>query len=157
MDDTPIPYTANPLTLLVKDVALFFHLTLDLRNLSLLSIVWPICPSRSPSDELAFTRDNTIALTLHGILIVYQLFVLLFVIFGPFFVGPTIAYLAVITIAIWLNRWFCLHTLNAHGQGLFYGGGDYAKDAQKASEQLVPKEVGQEGERWVCINGVAAG
>lgn len=151
----PLPYTANPIYLLFKDVALFLGLTLDIRDLSLLSIIWPVRPTQSKLDELALTRGNIWAIFLHVILIFAQLGYLSFVFVAPLCGAPAILYFGVLVGGIWSNKLFCDATLNGFGGRVRYAGGKYAADPTDLQRKFHPTVSPHE--RWVFVNGVAVG
>lgn len=148
-------YTTNPVVLLGQEVSLFTQLTLDIRNLSLLSIVSPVWPIRSNLDELAWNCGNIWAIAIHVLLICVQLVFLCFAMFAPLCGMPTSLYFGVVVGGILLNKVFCDLTLNGYGDKVFYGGEDYAQDA--SNDKLQSRNPDHQGERWVFINGVAAG
>jgi hypothetical protein len=155
--DKPVPYTSDPNILFLKDVALFLRLTLDFRNLSLLSIIWPILPIRSNLDELAFTRGNVWAISVHVVLIVVQLGFFASLAIAPCIGTPVLLYFAIVLAFIVANKLFCDVTLNGPRRHVFYAGGDFAQDPTDPHLKLVSKDARHAGERWVFINGVAVG
>jgi hypothetical protein len=155
--DQPVPYTSDPNVLFLKDVALFLRLTLDLRNLSLLSIVWPILPIRSKLDELAFTGGNVWAISVHVLLIVVQLGFFAFLAIAPCIGTPVLLYFSTVAAFMVANKLFCDITLNGPRQHVFYAGGDFAQDSTDSSLKLKSRDPRHKGERWVFINGVAVG
>lgn len=157
MAEVPSQYTTNPIGLLWREVVLFIRLTLDVCNLSLVSIVWPIWPIKSDSDELAPTCGDVRALCIHSGLFIAQVIFLALVVVGLILPIWPIAYLVAVAVAITLNTQLCLFFLNSSGKGLFYAGAQYAQRSAEEKDKLTPLEAGQEGERWVFINGVAVG
>ena len=155
MSSLPAPYTANPLYLLWKDVALFFSLTFDLRNFSLLSIFWPLRPTSSRLDELAPTKGNIWAIGVHIVLILLQLAYLGFALVVPLCGVPSALYFGVLVGGIWSNKLFCNITLNGLGGKLHYAGGQYATN--RSDERLKIEPAMHPKERWVFVNGVAVG
>ncbi|ETN46957.1 uncharacterized protein HMPREF1541_01147 [Cyphellophora europaea CBS 101466] len=162
----PLPYTTNPVALLLTDIWLFFHLSFDIKSLSLLSIVWPLIPNNPNFDELAPTPKNAWALAVHIVLVFSQLAYLGFALLAPFCGTPTIMYLGVLIAGVMINKFVCDASLNGpHGQTLYAGEqfSEYMRLPRKRVDQtdklklLESRDPKHSGERWVFINGVAAG
>lgn len=157
MSTRPLPYTTHPLILLQQDIKLFFSCTFDWSNLGLISIVWPLWSS-NPEDELALTWSNAWAIGVHTILIFLQLAYVAFALSAPFFGLPALVYFAFLIGGVQLNKFICNLTLNGLGeQRVYYAGGEFARNSNDEVLKFVPNAAGQEGERWVFINGVAVG
>ena len=151
----PLAYTSNPATLLKEEIKLFFKLAFDWRNLGLLSLIWPI-KANHPDDELALTWRNAWSIAVHGALFVLQSAFLLFVLFAPLFGLPAIIYLMAIVLSIQINKTICDSSLNGFGQQVYYSGAEHSTE-EDSKISLIPAEEDLKGERWVFINGVAAG
>ena len=144
----PIPYTANPLLLIMNDLMLYVQITFTWPiTAGLLSIVLPLSPMRSGTlDEMAPTVANLWTIFLHLILIVAQTFFTLSLV--PLaFVGLPLLYLLYIGSFIKGNQWFSALVNGPRLRGLHESHSDCVKGHW-------PK---YEHEKWVFINGVAVG
>lgn len=145
----PLTYTANPLLLVWNDVLLFFRLTITWPiTAGLFSIILPLGENKSNKlDELARTWANGWALTLHVIMVIGQLAFLLSLIPSALIGIPipfyTPLYLGYIVAMVVLNR---LVSVLLNG-----------RRKQFWSKVPVKHDPRHDGERWVFINGVAAG
>lgn len=150
-------YTLDPTWLMVQEVSLFFRLTLDLWHGSLFTIVWPVRPSRSSLDELALGWCNAWSVLIHGVLLVVQIAYLGFVFFAPVFAVPAVLYFMVLAGIVALNYAFCSALLNGRGARTFYAGRAYSANWGDESKRLISRDKAHAGERWIFVNGVAAG
>lgn len=143
----PIPYTANPLLLLLNDLILFVEITFTWPiTAGLPSIVLPIFPARSgPLDELAFTGANVWAGSLHVFLIIAQIAFLLSLVPLAYLIFPAFYFLYVIVFVVG-NRYFTALLNGPRRRGLF-----------RSNPECVRGQPAHEHERWVFINGVAVG
>jgi hypothetical protein len=132
-------YTDMPLKLLMWDVKTFFTFAYALPW-----VMWPISPSDSGEfDELSLTRGNLFCIFVHIILIILQLGFLLVVI--PLCILLPV-WLAAISLAIFFAiNWLLVLTLNGSSP-------TYNSDPKYA---LALDEHAHE--KWIFINGVAAG
>ncbi|CRG91917.1 hypothetical protein PISL3812_08971 [Talaromyces islandicus] len=133
---TPLPYTANPLKLLVYDAVLCLSCIRYLPD-----ILMPLRPCYSGKlDELYPSRGNLTALTIHGVLIVYQI---AFILSLPalFFLPIYVCILYIASVFI-LNNKICAF-LNGRHRFL-------------VSHVPLPN-YGHESEHWIFINGVGVG
>ena len=142
---TPIPYTANPVLLFVKDLWLF------VRNIftagGILSIVIPVTPTPSGSlDELYPSRQNIWAILLHAFLVVVQLLFLASLV--PFAIGIPLPILYFLYVVFFIlgNEYFTV-LLN----------GKRNKRPFQSNHKYVQGRKLNEHEKWVFINGVAVG
>lgn len=157
MFDKPVSFTATTRSLLFVDVKLFFKLTFDIRNLSVLSTLVPIWSTRSDLDELAVTPGNVWCIIVHIFLLIVQSAFLIFLVVSPFCGIPALIHLAVFVGGIWLNKGFCDLALNGTNPTCLWAGGEWSSNAEDEHLRLVPKARSQEGERWVFINGISVG
>ncbi|KIW91583.1 uncharacterized protein Z519_07550 [Cladophialophora bantiana CBS 173.52] len=143
----PIPYTANPLLLMLNDLMLFAEITITWPiTAGLPSIVLPLCPTRSGSlDELAVTGANARASFLHIILIVAQIFFLGSLFPLAFIVMPSL-YLLYVVAFVMGNKWFTALLNGPRQRGLF-----------ESNPACMRGKARHEHEKWVFINGVAVG
>ncbi|OAL38357.1 hypothetical protein AYO20_02416 [Fonsecaea nubica] len=143
----PIPYTANPLLLMINDLMLFAEITFTWPiTAGLPSIVLPLFPTRSGSlDELAFTGANLWAAVLHFILIVAQT-IFLGSLLPLAFIGLPSFYLLYIVGFVVGNQWFTVLLNGPRRRGLF-----------ESNPECVRGKPLHEHEKWVFINGVAVG
>jgi hypothetical protein len=144
----PLPYTANPLLLMLNDLELFLQITFTWPiTAGLLSTVIPLLPARSGAlDELAFTGPNLWAIFQHLFLIIGQTAFLLSLIPLALF-GLPVFYFLYITGFVLGNQWVTGLLNGPRQQGLFQSHPDCVKGNW-------PKH---DNEKWVFINGVAVG
>ena len=150
-------YTLDPTWLMVQEVFLFLRLTFDLFHGSLLTIVWPVWPSHSPLDELALGWCNAWSVLMHVVLTVAQIAYLGFVFLAPVFAVPAALYFMVLAGFVALNYGLCSALLNGGGDRIFYAGRRFSENWNEKSKRLVSRDKAHAGERWVFVNGVAAG
>ncbi|OAL27915.1 hypothetical protein AYO22_03260 [Fonsecaea multimorphosa] len=143
----PIPYTANPLLLMVNDLMLFAEITFTWPiTAGLPSIVLPLFPTRSGSlDELAFTGPNLWAGLLHVVLIIAQT-IFLGSLVPLAFIGLPSFYLLYIVGFVMGNQWFSVLLNGPRHRGLF-----------ESNPACVRGRPAHDHEKWVFINGVAVG
>ncbi|KIW32572.1 uncharacterized protein PV07_04102 [Cladophialophora immunda] len=143
----PIPYTANPLLLMVNDLMLFAEITFTWPiTAGLPSIVLPLFPTRSGSlDELAVTRANLWAAFLHVVLIIAQT-IFLGSLVPLAFIGLPSFYLLYIVGFVMGNQWFTVLLNGPRRRGLF-----------ESNPACVRGKPAHDHEKWVFINGVAVG
>lgn len=133
---TPLPYTASPLKLLVSDVILCLSCIRYLPD-----ILLPLRPYYSGKlDELYPSRGNLTALSIHGVLIVYQVAFLLSL--PVLFFLPIYVCILYITSVFILNNRICAF-LNGRHRFLV--------------SHLPLTGSGHESENWIFINGVGVG
>lgn len=94
------------------------------------------------------------AIAVHLVLIVVQLAYLTFIIVAPLLGTPAAVYVGVIVAGIWINKCLCDAVLN-FGDKVYSVGGEYSINAADVRLKLQPAKY--PGERWVFVNGVAAG
>jgi hypothetical protein len=150
-------YTLDPSTLLVQELILFVRVTLDLWHGSLFSIVWPVLPINSSLDELAPGLCNWWSIVVHIFLLFVQLGYVSFVLIAPILAVPTVLYFAVLVGVLALNVVFCDLLLNDCRGRVFYAGRAFSADWNDEYRKLESRDIAHAGERWVFINGVAAG
>jgi hypothetical protein len=155
MAGTPLPYTANPISLFISDVFLFLRLSFTPPGL--FGIVWPLWPWPSGKlDELAISWPNAWATTVHVFLLFFQLGFLVAATILPFvLVMPAPVYFGGLVGTVIANSVICDLLLNGVPEQKYLSGLEYAKDPADPEECLIP--VNHPGERWVFINGVAVG
>ena len=144
----PIPYTANPLLLVLNDLMLFVQITFTWPiTAGLLSIVLPLSPMKSGSlDELALTGANLWTLFLHTVLIFAQIAFILSLI--PLaLIGLPLLYFLYIVAFVLGNKWASGLLNGPRQQELFKSHLDCVKGDWPRHEN----------EKWVFINGVAVG
>ncbi|OAP60227.1 hypothetical protein AYL99_05229 [Fonsecaea erecta] len=143
----PVPYTANPLLLMLNDLMLFAEITFTWPiTAGLPSIILPLLPTRSGSlDELAVTGPNLWAAFLHVVLIIAQIFFLGSLV--PLaFIGLPSFYLLYIVGFVMGNQWFSVLLNGPRQRGLF-----------ESNPACVRGKPVHDHEKWVFINGVAVG
>ncbi|KAK5676538.1 hypothetical protein LTS10_010839 [Elasticomyces elasticus] len=155
MVEIPLPYTANPILLLILDVTLFFCASFSC--LGLFGIVWPLVPWPSGKlDELAITCGNARAIIIHGFLFLAQFATVIAAIVSLLtFVVPTPVYFTGLIVAITVNQWVCRALLDGRPGQTFYAGQKYASNPKDPGKLWVSEKHLEE--RWVFINGVAVG
>ena len=144
----PIPYTANPLLLILNDLMLFVQITITWPiTAGLPSIVLPLFPMRSGSlDELEFTVSNLWTVVLHVILVSAQILFILSLIPLALVGLPLFYFLYVVGFVVG-NQWVSTLLNGPRRQGSFQSHPDCVKGNW-------PKH---EDEKWIFINGVAVG
>lgn len=137
---TPLPYTASPVKLLWSDLRLFFS-----KLWALPGIMLPLNLCRThPLDELYPSLRNGAIVALHVLLAVYQVAFLLSLPIMIFCMIPALWILAYIFFALIVNYAIVMLMLNGFQRVL-------------VSQVPVVERPGHERERWLYINGVAAG
>jgi hypothetical protein len=144
----PLPYTANPMLLVLNDLILALQITFTWPiTAGLLSTVLPYFPLRSHGlDELAPTRGNLWAIFLHVILIVAQASFLISL-FPLALVGLPLSYLLYVVGFVTGNKWFSRLLNGPRRHSLFQSHPDCVKGEWPKHER----------EKWVFINGVSVG
>ncbi|KAG9772084.1 hypothetical protein ABEF93_002579 [Exophiala dermatitidis] len=142
----PLPYTANPLLLMLNDLWLFVQITFTWPlTAGLPSIILPLSPSRSKGlDELALTVPNAWSDFIHLILVVAQTLFLISLFPLAYILLPSL-YLLYIVAFVLGNQWFTV-LLNGRRRSGFM-----------SDPQCVQGKRVHPHERWVFINGVAVG
>ncbi|KAJ4523685.1 hypothetical protein HRR83_000332 [Exophiala dermatitidis] len=142
----PLPYTANPLLLMLNDLWLFVQITFTWPlTAGLPSIILPLSPSRSKGlDELALTVPNAWSDFIHLILVVAQTLFLISLFPLAYILLPSL-YLLYIVAFVLGNQWFTV-LLNGRRRSGFM-----------SDPQCVQGKRDYPHERWVFINGVAVG
>ncbi|EXJ92882.1 hypothetical protein A1O3_01436 [Capronia epimyces CBS 606.96] len=142
----PLPYTANPLLLVLNDLWLFIQITFTLPpSAGLPSIIFPIGPTRSKGlDELALTWPNAKASFLHLVLVVAQILFLVSLFPLAYFLVPALYFLYIVAFVL-ANQWFTV-LLNGRRRSGF-----------QSNPRCVQGRRRFEHEQWVFINGVAVG
>jgi hypothetical protein len=166
--DEPLPYTADPLRLLLTEIWLFTVCSFPTpwNYLGLPSIVWPLWgyDSKYLDEIYPWSFGNVWAVFWHGILFLLQIGFLIGVPasaiiglpFPPLLCTP--AFIAAFIGFILVNQILCAILLNGPPARIFFSAGPdgvYAQDVNDPEKRLVPKD--HPGERWVFINGVAVG
>lgn len=132
-------YTDMPMKLFIWDVRTFFRFLWFLPW-----VVWPLTPCDSGEfDELSLTPGNLWCIFLHSILIVLQLGFLLVLI-------PVCVLLPVWTAALAVAAFFAVNwllVLGMNGNSLTY----------ESDPKYAPALPEHAHEKWIFINGVAAG
>ena len=144
----PLPYTANPLLLILNDLMLFIQITFTWPiTAGLPSIVLPLFPLRSGSlDELGFSASNLWTLLLHVLLIFTQSGFIISLIPLALFGLPLFYFLYVVGVVAG-NQWFTALLNGRRRKGLFQSHPDCVRGNWPRYEN----------EKWVFINGVAVG
>lgn len=144
---TPIPYTSNPLLLVLNDLWLFAQITITWPiTAGLPSIILPLSPTRSGGlDELALTPKNAWASVLHVFLIVLQTVFLVSLVPLAYMLLPVL-YFAYIIAFVLGNQAFTVLLNGWRKHGLFV-----------SHPRCVAGKPVHEHEKWVFINGVAVG
>lgn len=141
----PLPYTANPFLLFVKDLGLFVANIFTAGGL--LSIVLPLTPTPSGGlDELYSSWQNIWAILLHAFLVVVQLVFLVSLV--PFAIAiplPILYFLYVVGFVVG-NQYFTILLNGRRNRGLF-----------RSNDKFTEGRKLDEHEKWVFINGVAVG
>ncbi|KIW20287.1 hypothetical protein PV08_00862 [Exophiala spinifera] len=141
----PVPYTANPLYLMLSDLWLFARITFTwLLSAGLPSIILPLWPTKF-LDELAFTPANVWAIFLHTLLIISQIVFLVSLIPLAFGLLPILYFLYII--AFVLGNQLVSVLLNGRRQ----------HELISSNEKCVEGWPSHPNEKWVFINGVAVG
>lgn len=142
----PLPYTANPLLLILNDLWLFVQITFTWPiTAGLPSIILPIGPTRSNDlDELALTVPNAWASLVHIFLVVGQTAFLISLFPLAYVLLPSLYFLYIVAFVLG-NQWFTV-LLNGRRRTGF-----------QSHPQCVEGKRVYEHERWVFINGVAVG
>ncbi|KAF2103992.1 hypothetical protein NA57DRAFT_70204 [Rhizodiscina lignyota] len=154
-----LPYTSDPLLLLVADVWLFLVLSFTWPiTAGLLSIVLPLKSRGSGDlDELAFTWRNIWASSLHFVLFAAQTVFIIGVPLSAVFPLTSVpVWLAIIILFMTGNAYFC-GLLNGKPGYIYGAGGEYASNNKEPVDKWSSKFPKHKGERWVFINGVAVG
>ncbi|CAI7654856.1 unnamed protein product [Penicillium palitans] len=139
-EGTPLPYTASPIKLLWSDLSLFVS-----KLWALPGILLPLNLARTRElDELYPSLRNGATLLIHIFLVAYQLVFLLSLPIMVVCMLPGLWILAYSTIAFTINYAIVMLMLNGFEQIL-------------VSQVPVVEQPGHERERWLCINGIAAG
>ncbi|KIX02811.1 uncharacterized protein Z518_08754 [Rhinocladiella mackenziei CBS 650.93] len=143
----PLPYTANPILLIINDLWLFGQITFTWPiTAGLPSIIWPPTPTRSGSlDELAFTAANAWAIALHAFLGLAQ-FVFLVSLVPLAFTPLSVLYFSYIVAFVLGNQWFTILLNGWRKHGLL-----------ESNPKCIEGKAVHEHEKWVFINGVAVG
>ncbi|KAI9840115.1 MAG: hypothetical protein M1837_001919 [Sclerophora amabilis] len=134
---TALPYTTSPLGLVWYDVKLGFSLILAMPL-----IVWPLKPWDSgPLDELYPSKENLSDLFMHALLMIFQTIFLLSI---PCCVAlPLAVFLLYILAALVINATLC-KILN--GSKTYFESSVELEDVSRHAD-----------EKWIFLNGVAAG
>ncbi|KAL2434886.1 hypothetical protein ABEF95_010088 [Exophiala dermatitidis] len=142
----PLPFTANPLLLILNDLWLFVQITFTWPlTAGLPSIILPLSPSRSKGlDELALTVPNAWSDFIHLILVVAQILFLISLFPLAYILLPSL-YLLYIVAFVLGNQWFTV-LLNGRRRSGFM-----------SDPRCVQGKRVYPHERWVFINGVAVG
>ncbi|KAJ5581420.1 hypothetical protein N7535_000040 [Penicillium sp. DV-2018c] len=139
-EGTPLPYTASPIRLLWSDLCLFFS-----KIWALPWILLPLNLSRTgPMDELYPSIRNGVVVVTHAFLVVYQV---AFLISLPIMMScmiPGLWILAYAAAGFAINYAIVMLVLNGFQRVL-------------VSRVPVAERPGHERERWLFINGIAAG
>ncbi|KAJ5249630.1 hypothetical protein N7489_000040 [Penicillium chrysogenum] len=139
-EDTPLPYTASPIKLLWSDLSLFFS-----KLWALPGILLPLQLARTHElDELYPSLRNGATVLIHIFLVVYQLAFLLSLPIIVVCMVPGLWILAYAAIAFTINYAIVMLMLNGFQQVL-------------VSQVPVFERPGHQRERWLYINGIAAG
>lgn len=139
-EGTPLPYTASPIKLLWSDLSLFVS-----KLWALPGILLPLNLARTRElDELYPSLRNGATLLIHIFLVAYQLVFLLSLPIMVICMLPGLWILAYSTIAFTINYAIVMLMLNGFEQVL-------------VSQVPVVEQPGHERERWLYINGIAAG
>ncbi|KIW47970.1 uncharacterized protein PV06_00616 [Exophiala oligosperma] len=142
---TPVPYTANPLYLLLSDLWLFVKITITWPpSAGLPSIILPWCPTKY-LDELALTPANIGAIFLHSLLILGQVVFLVSLVPLAFGLIPSLYFLYIIAFVLG-NQLVCV-LLNGRRQHTLISSNPKCVDGWPTHPS----------EKWVFINGVAVG
>lgn len=132
-------YTDMPMKLFIWDVKTFFTFIWFLPW-----VIWPIRPCDSGEfAELSFTRGNMYCLFIHAILIVLQLGFLLVIV--PLSILLPVWMVILGLAGLYAINWLLVRPLNGHSL-------TYTSDPKYA-----PALAEHAHEKWVFINGVAAG
>lgn len=101
------------------------------------------------------------SMAVHAVLILVQLSYLAFTVIAPLLGTPAAVYFGVLVVGIWTNKRVCNALLN-FGDKVHFAGREYSKypaghlkDSTHERMKLQPAKY--PGERWVFVNGVAAG
>jgi hypothetical protein len=138
LSTTPRPYTSNPFSLVRVDISLFFHNIFYLFN-----IVKPLTPWLSGElDELNPSGPNLFALALHILLIILQL---VFIISLPMCLGFPLGGVIVYVAAFFLLNQAVCKVLNGPSGVLHVSKTDLSRFPKRPNE------------KWIFLNGVAAG
>ncbi|KAJ5921827.1 hypothetical protein N7516_009530 [Penicillium verrucosum] len=139
-EGTPLPYTASPIKLLWSDLCLFVS-----KLWALPGILLPLDLAHTRElDELHPSLRNGATVLIHIFLVVYQLVFLLSLPIMVICMLPGLWILAYSTIAFTINYAIVMLMLNGFEQIL-------------VSQVPVVEQPGHERERWLYINGIAAG
>lgn len=139
-EGTPLPYTASPIKLLWSDLSLFVS-----KLWALPGILLPLdLAHTSELDELYPSLRNGATVLIHIFLVAYQLIFLLSLPIMVIFLLPGLWILVYSTIAFTINYAIVMLWLNGFEQIL-------------VSQVPVVEQPGHERERWLYINGIAAG
>lgn len=139
-EGTPLPYTASPIKLLWSDLSLFVS-----KIWALPGILLPLHLGRTHElDELYPSLRNGATVLVHIFLVVYQLVFLLSLPIMVICMIPGLWIFAYSAIAFIINYAIVMLMLNGFQQVL-------------VSQVPVVERPGHERERWLFINGIAAG
>lgn len=153
----PAANTDNLFALIVADIFLVIHLTFTWpMTASLPSIALPLRPFNSgPLDELYPSWENGQVVVIHTILFFAHILFLLSLVVLLFIGFPALLFFGYALAMFVANRYICAWLLNGPDR-MYYGGKEFAKNPDNY-ENWASKDPSHEGERWVFINGVAAG
>ena len=139
-EDTPLPYTASPIKLLWSDLSLFLS-----KLWALPGIFLPLQLARTHElDELYPSLRNGATVLIHIFLVVYQVAFLLSLPIIVVCMVPGLWILIYAAISLTINYTIAKLMLNGFQQVL-------------VSQVPVVERPGHERERWLYINGIAAG
>lgn len=139
-EDTPLPYTASPIKLLWSDLCLFVSL---IRYLPGIFIPLHLCRT-VPLDEFYPSMHNIFIVTVHLFLAVYQAVFLISLPLMIICMAPGLWILAYFAGGIAFNYAVVMLCLNGFERIL-------------VSKVPVAEQPGHDRERWLFINGIAAG
>ena len=139
-EGTPLPYTASPIRLLWGDLCLFVSL---IGHLPGIFIPLHLCRT-GPLDEFYPSVHNIFIVAVHLLLAVYQLSFLISLPLMVLCMVPALWILAYLAIGLGLSYGAVILFLNGFEQVL-------------VSKVPVAERPGHERERWLYINGIAAG
>lgn len=137
---TPLPYTASPIKLLLRDLCLFLRYSWALPG-----ILLPLDLGRlTPLDELYPCLQSGISLVGQVLLTVSQILFLLSIPLAIVFMVPALSALVYVAAGVTANYAICMLILNGRQRIL-------------VSRVPVSETPGHARERWFFINGVAGG